>query len=193
MDLNKDYWENRYKKDETGWDVGGVSAPLKAYFDQLEDKNIRILVPGGGNGYEAAYLFETGFSSTYLLDIAQQPLDNFQMNNPQFPANQLLNEDFFNHKGQYDLIVEQTFFCALDRNLRSEYASKMSELLRTGGKLVGLLFNHEMDREGPPFGGTKEEYFEYFRPYFEFTVFENCYNSIKPRSGRELFMILKKK
>ena len=52
----KEYWINRYKEERTGWDIGYPSTPLKEYIDQLQDKNLRILIPGAGNGYEAEYL-----------------------------------------------------------------------------------------------------------------------------------------
>jgi Thiopurine S-methyltransferase (TPMT). len=54
-------WQERYLNQQTGWDIGEISQPLKAYFDQLTDKRMRILVPGGGNGYEAAYLHAPWF------------------------------------------------------------------------------------------------------------------------------------
>jgi len=40
----------------------------------------------------------------------------------------------------------------------------MSKLLKSGGKLVGLWFDIPLtgDLEKRPFGGTKEEYLEYF-------------------------------
>jgi len=194
MNLDETYWENRYKNQETSWDMGDVSTPLKEYFDQLLHKNIRILIPGAGNGHEAAYLFEKGFSNVFLLDIARAPLKNFASRYPDFPGSQLLHEDFFEHKGQYDLIIEQTFFCALDPLLRSAYARKMSELLKSAGTLAGLLFDDVMaGKEGPPFGGTGEEYLKYFTPYFKLHIFNRAYNSIPPRAGRELFMVLKKK
>ena len=69
----------------------------------------------------------------------------------------------------------------------------MPELLNAGGKLVGLLFNTSFDKEGPPFGGNKEEYLGYFEEIFFIKKMEDCYNSIAPRAGRELFMILIKK
>ena len=53
----KNYWTNRYSKAKTGWDIGYPSTPLKTYFDQLENKDLRILIPGAGNAYEAEYLF----------------------------------------------------------------------------------------------------------------------------------------
>ena len=43
------YWEERYQKQDTGWDIGTISTPLKEYIDQLTDKKCRILLPGAGN------------------------------------------------------------------------------------------------------------------------------------------------
>ena len=69
----------------------------------------------------------------------------------------------------------------------------MHELLVDGGKLVGLLFDFPLTEDGPPFGGNKEEYLTYFEPHFEIAIMERAYNSIQPRSGRELFVKLEKK
>lgn len=57
---------------------------------------------------------------------------------------------------------------------------------------MGLLFNHEFGKDHPPYGGTKEEYLEYFNPFFQIMTFSTAHNSIKPRAGRELFINLKK-
>ncbi len=191
--LDKHYWENKYHIGETGWDIGYASPPLKEYFDGLKDTSIKILIPGSGNGYEAEYLYKKGFKNVYVLDIAEKALESFKRREPGFPEENLICEDYFNHKGKYDLIAEQTFFCAIDRKMRLEYAKKSADLLNPGGKLVGLLFNHEFGNESPPYGGTREEYIKYFEQYFYIKVMELCYNSIKPRAGRELFMILVKK
>lgn len=190
--LNKKFWTDRYISNDIGWDTGGITTPLKEYFDQLTDKNILILIPGAGNAYEAEYLFNKGFRNVSVIDISEEPLNNLRKRLPEFPSKHLILTDFFDHKRQYDLIVEQTFFCALDPALRNNYAKKMYELLKPGGKLVGLLFNDKLNSDKPPFGGNKEEYIQYFENFFEFKTFEPCYNSIKPREGRELFMILKK-
>lgn len=190
-DLSKEFWDNRYRTNETGWDIGYISTPLKHYIDQLEDKSTRILIPGGGNAYEAEYLWQQGYKNTFLLDIAPLPLENFRKRVPFFPKEQLLCEDFFQHKGEYNLILEQTFFCAIDPTLRKSYAKQMHELLKPGGKLVGLLFDdNKLNNDKPPFGGTKEEYIGYFEPYFQLKVFETAYNSITPRMARELFIML---
>lgn len=191
--LDQTYWENRYNKSETGWDVGGVSAPLKTYFNQLTDKAARILIPGAGNGHEVAYLFEQGFTNVFMLDISRLPIEKFALRWLGFPKDHLIRDDFFNHYATYDLIIEQTFFCALDPDLRPAYAKKMNALLAQNGTLAGLLFDDPKMQGGPPFGGSLQEYLTYFKPYFEIRTFERATNSIAPRAGRELFMILKKK
>lgn len=191
--LNSNYWQTRYKNAETGWDIGTVSPPLKAYFDQLSGQNLKILIPGAGNAYEAEYLHLNGFTQVYVADFAAAPLNALLQRVPDFPASHLLQQNFFEIENNFDLIVEQTFFCAIDPALRPAYATKCAELLKPGGKLVGLLFNTEFEKPGPPFGGSAEEYRPYFEPYFHFHTFAEAYNSILPRAGRELFIILERK
>ena len=55
--------------------------------------------------------------------------------------------DFFAHKGKYDLIIEQTFFCALPPTMRQKFVWKMHQLLADEGKLAGLLFNRAFEPE----------------------------------------------
>jgi len=191
--FDKSYWENKYLNNNTGWDLGTVSPPLKSYIDQLNNKELKILIPGAGNGYEIAYLFNAGFTNIYVIDIASQPLENIQQQLPDFPKERLIQQDFFNHNETYDLILEQTFFCALHPKLRESYANKMFDLLKIRGKLVGLLFNFELTSKTPPFGGNLSEYKQLFTNKFKITTLENCSNSIKSRDGIELFFIFEKK
>jgi thiopurine S-methyltransferase len=192
-----DFWSQRYQAQSTGWDIGYPSTPIKEYVDQLTDKNIKILIPGAGNAYEAEYIFQQGFTQLYVLDIAKEPLVAFAERNPAFPQEHLLHGNFFEQEGQYDLIIEQTFFCSFPPTAdnRHNYAQKMYELLKPGGKLVGLWFDFPLtgDMEKRPFGGSKAEYLNYFEPLFEVITLERAHNSIPPRAGNELFGIFKKK
>ncbi|MBI1185098.1 methyltransferase domain-containing protein [bacterium] len=195
MELNEAYWTQRYLNQQTGWDVGQISTPLKTYIDQLSDTNIKILIPGCGNAHEAAYLLHKGFTNITLVDISGVLIQ--QLKQQFYPTYQgklhLVHGDFFDLSGSYDLIIEQTFFCALDPKFRHNYARKMGSLLGKNGKLAGVLFNRQFGHEGPPYGGSQEEYVEYFQDEFELRYFEECYNSIPPRSGSEIFICLIKK
>ncbi|WP_299251010.1 methyltransferase domain-containing protein [uncultured Lacinutrix sp.] len=187
----KNYWTQRYKEDKTGWDIGYPSTPLKTYFDQLENNELKILIPGAGNAYEAEYLFSNGFKNVFILDISEVPLLAFKKRNPDFPEAQLIQADFFTHNKTYDLIIEQTFFCSFPplEESRKAYAKQMSKLLNTNGKLAGLWFDIPLtgDLEKRPFGGDKALYLSYLEPYFKVKTFETCYNSISNRN--ELFGI----
>ena len=186
------YWEERYKKGETGWDAGSITTPLKEYIDQLTDKNLRILIPGAGNGYEFDYLIEKGFQNVYVIDIAETPLENIKKRKPEY-ASHLIHSDFFKLDDTFDLILEQTFFCALPPEMRPKYVEKMASLLNPKGKLAGLLFDFPLTTEGPPFGGSVTEYLNLFSDKFTIKTLEKAHNSIKPRENKELFFIFEVK
>lgn len=192
--LNKTFWDKKYNSGNLGWDIGYISTPLKTYIDQLTNKNLKILIPGAGNGYEVEYLFKSGFNSIYVVDISKEPLDNLKNRIPAFPEERLIQMDFFDlQESNFDLILEQTFFCALDPQLRKSYTLKMHDLLGQNGKLAGLFFDFPLTTKGPPFGGNLEEYKKLFKPYFRIKKLERAYNSINPRHGNELFFIFEKK
>lgn len=192
--LNEAFWSSKYQSKSTHWNAGEITKPLKDYVDQLKDKNINILIPGVGHGHELKYLFNQGFKNVYVIDIATEPLDYIRKQLPGFPNERLIHGDFFELEGSFDLILEQTFFCALNPDLREKYAQKMNDLLSYNGKLVGVLFDFPLDTIGlPPYGGNKEEYELLFMNHMHLIKIERCYNSIKPRIDRELFIHIEKK
>jgi len=193
MKLDETFWDTRYKDNNTRWDIGYVSTPLKDYFDQLTNKDLRILIPGGGNSYEAEYLYNLGFKNVYVVDLSETALKNIQHRVSGFPESQLIHANFFDLDLTFDLIIEQTFFCALNPTLRSKYVSKTNKLLSEKGKIVGLLFCVPLNEDHPPFGGNKEEYIPYFNPFYTIEIMELAHNSIPSRAGNELFIKLIKK
>ncbi len=188
MKLDEAYWTEKYYSGKMGWDIGYPSTPIKEYIDQLGNKSLRILIPGAGNGYEAEYLYSEGFTNVTVIDLSRVPLERLLARCPGLKKSQLIHGDFFDHVGEYDLILEQTFFCALEPVLRPQYINKMQSLLAGGGKLVGVLFNIVLNNDRPPYGGSEEDYLPLFEKRFILNVFEECYNSIPPRQGSELFI-----
>jgi len=190
MELDKHYWQHRYLEGNTPWDIGYASPPLKDFIDELEDLNCRILIPGAGRAYEAVYLHWKGFKQVFVCDWVDEAFDHLRAEAPDFPVEHLLCADFFELDGAFDLILEQTFFCALSPSLRGSYVSKAANLLCTGGCLAGLLFAQPFEKEGPPFGGMEHEYRLLFSSTFEIIQMEMAKNSILPRSHNELFVKL---
>ena len=189
--LDQNYWDNQYKADTTGWDLGEISPPIKSYINKIQNKEISILIPGCGNAYEAEYLVMQGFTNVTVIDIAPTLvylLQNKFANNPNIT---ILLGDFFEHQNTYDLILEQTFFCALPPTLRQKYIWKMHQLLSSNGVLAGLLFNRDFE-VSPPFGGNRNEYDALFNHAFVFNSFEIAVNSIPKRMNAELFFEFKK-
>jgi len=185
--LDGTYWRQRYQMNTLGWDIGYANSALLAPLELL-DRSTRILVPGAGRAWEVERLFGWGFADVFALDVAPEARDAFLKRVPEFPEEQYLIGDFFDHIGTYDRIVEQTFFCALRPELRRDYGIKMGELLSSGGILSGLLFDFPLDGHGPPFGGSQEEYRELFAAQPEvwagFLV-EKATEGIPQRLGRE--------
>ncbi|HRG69542.1 MAG TPA: methyltransferase domain-containing protein [Saprospiraceae bacterium] len=189
---DQSFWQDRWENGQTGWDVGYASPALIEYMKQYPDKNAKILIPGCGNAYEAAALLDLGFTNLHLLDIAPFAVDILKNKFQHVSEINIWNGDFFKHDEVYDLIIEQTFFCALDPSLRTDYVNACFKLLKPGAKVIGLLFNVIFEKDGPPFGGTISEYQNLFSSTFEIQKMEPCYNSIPPRAGNELFFVVVK-
>jgi SAM-dependent methyltransferase len=190
--LDRNYWNEKWLNNETGWDIGQASPPIVEYMKQYPNKNIKILIPGCGNAYEAEFLYKNGFRDITLIDIAPKAVEILQEKFKNNPEIKVLCQDFFEHTGNYDLIIEQTFFCAIPPARRKEYAEKAFSLLNPNGKLIGVLFDKQFNQPFPPFGGCPCEYKPIFQPFFEIKTMETCYNSIPSRANSELFINFKK-
>jgi len=191
--LDQQYWNERWELKETKWDTGMPTPAIKTYMRQFHDKHAAILIPGCGNAWEAAFLVNEGFTNITLLDIAPKAVEILREKFADNPQVKVLCEDFFQHKGQYDLMIEQTFFCAILPEQRNAYAEKAAELLRDDGRIIGVLFDRTFDPPGPPFGGCPCEYKPVFESRFIIKVMDTCYNSIPGRIGKEVFINLVKK
>lgn len=190
--LAENYWEERWINEKTSWDIGYSSPAIEEYILQYPNKEASILIPGCGNAYEVEFLWNRGFSNITVLDISTTAAQILRDKYQDRKGVTVICEDFFNHQGKYDLIIEQTFFCALHPDLRPQYVNKMHGLLNKGGRIIGVLFNRVFEKDGPPFGGSVLEYQNLFNNDFEIQKMEECYNSIEARKGSEVFINLQK-
>ncbi len=150
-----EFWESRYRDHIIPWDAGKVPAALQAFAHTLAPRT-RILVPGCGSAYEAAFLHKRGFDvvaidfSAAAVEVAQKNLDPF--------GHIVRLADFFAFDaGQpFDVIYERAFLCALPRTLWARYAVRCAELLSPNGVIAGFFFFADTPR-GPPFGTSEAE------------------------------------
>ena len=193
--LDKAYWDSRYQSNKIGWDIGYISPAIKNWFDTQKNKDLHILIPGAGSGYEVSYAHQLAFKNVFYMDISSEAVTLFKSKNKWFPENRILSENFFDlsMSSYFDVIIEQTFFCAQNPSVRLKYVEKTHNLLRKKGQLIGLLFGINFEKKGPPFGGSMMEYQKLFEPKFDIKKLQICKNSIPERKGNEIWMELTKK
>jgi hypothetical protein len=198
-DLSPNAWNDRYKNGDTPWDLSG---PTPEFIRLLDEKKLppkgKVLVPGGGRGYDAVLLAQRGYEVD-LVDFAPGAIDeSLRLAAQEKAVVYAYCRNFFDladvgyHQSSYDLFLEYTFFCAIAPEERPRYARTAAALLKPGGTLAGLFFPTSIDKPGPPFQVSQQEIEKIFSPYFELK-FEKPQKSVKAREGREFLGIFRKK
>lgn len=196
-DINKSsFWENKYEKGEIGWDLGSETPVFSAISETLKPGNVCIL--GCGNGYDAISFSKKGFNVT-AVDFAETPIKNINniANNLSLTIN-TIQEDIFDltpkYNNSFDYILEQTCFCAIDPKNRAQYRNLAYDLLKVGGKLIGLWMPLDKDIKegGPPFGVEEDEVKNLFSKQWK--IKEDCFpvESIEARKGKEKLIVFEK-
>ena len=107
----------------------------------------------------------------------------------------VLFQDFFTldetHSGVYDILLEQTFFCAIQPEDRRDYVETAHRILKPGGFLMGL-FYETGEQGGPPFNTTEQDLQEHFSGKFSQVRLEKCDHSAEQRKDKEWLAILQK-
>ncbi len=154
-----DFWDERYAAGFMPWDAGGVPPALDRRLPLAPPA--RVLIPGCGRAYEAAWLARQGYEVS-AIDISAVAIDQAAtVLGPASPV-ALRQADFFGDGfgADFDWIYERAFLCALPPRLWAAWALRCAALLRTGGRLAGYFVLAEAapeSRRGPPFVITRAE------------------------------------
>jgi methyl halide transferase len=190
------FWNEKYQSSETPWDL---KTPNPVFTDLIINKLIqpgKILIPGSGKGHDAIYAASAGFDVT-AVDFSSEAIsfaenlaekNNVKINfltKDIFMLNEIFNNNF-------DLIYDYTSFCSINPERRKEYAEKVSNFLKPGGKLIAHLFPIDGREGGPPFNINVIEFFKLFSQYLRLDFSTNKINSVPPRKGNELLQIFLK-
>ena len=106
--FDKNYWNSKWENAQTGWDIGSASTAISEYFLQVENKNVKILIPGCGNAHEAELLLEEGFKNITLLDIAPKACEIISKKFSHHEIN-VICEDFLIITGNMTLLLNKLF------------------------------------------------------------------------------------
>ena len=144
------------------FDMGCPSPALRRFIDDDEIPSGTALVPGCGRGYDV-WALAAPDREVVGLELSNKAIESAlecpTKGGCKAPGNvKFLNENFFDHELKYDFIYDYTFLCALDPSIRSDWASKMASLVKTGGLLMTLIFPITKEEKvgGPPFQMTLE-------------------------------------
>ena len=194
--LQKD-WQRHYDEGDLGWDLGQVAPPFIKLFESKTILPGKTLIPGCGRGHEVIYLAENGFEVT-AVDYSPGAVNHLKSTVQERNLKcEVLYLDFFgidsSHNGVYDLLIEQTFFCAISPEQRSFYVSTVARALKKGGMLAGLFYHTGEEEGGPPFNTTREDIKKYFSDSFEIRQLSKAEDSAEQRKNKEWLAILIKK
>lgn len=191
----KDDWQHHYETDDLRWDLEGVSPPFARLWENNELLPGKAIIPGCGRGHEVLYLAERGFEVT-AVDFAEGAVALLTQNlRDRGLEAEVLFQDFFELSSDYDqrfdLMLEQTFFCAITPSLRLRYVDTAARLLKSGGLLVGLFYETN-EEGGPPFNTTYEDVQSHFSRRFTVERLEKAAHSIERRKDKEWLAFLRK-
>jgi SAM-dependent methyltransferase len=186
-----EFWESRYRDNFIPWDAGKVPASLQAFGQNLSP-GARVLIPGCGSAYEAAYLSDKG-CDVLAIDFSPAAVEAARKNLAGF-GDIVRLADFFNFDfGQpFDVIYERAFLCALPRTMWSGYADRCAQLLKPNGVIAGFFFFADMPK-GPPFGTSQAELDTLMQPQFDRIEDRPVADSIEVFAGKERWQVWRRR
>lgn len=187
-----DFWDYRFRSGVTPWDAGREPLALREFaaaYPAPTGAAPRILIPGCGSAWDAAFLDNQGWKVT-ALDFSAAAVEAARITLGERWRGTLLCADFFafNPEQCFDVIYERAFLCALPRSMWPDYAPRMAELLRPGGLLAGSFFISD-EPKGPPFGILPQQLDDLLAPYFTRCEDRPLEDSLPVFAGRERWQI----
>jgi hypothetical protein len=184
--LSPAFWDERFARQFTPWDRGGVPQALRDFVAAL-DQPLTCLIPGCGSAHELAFLCEAGCDAV-AIDFSPAAVQVARTLAGQWQE-RVVEADFFSYPGPQPLqmIYERAFLCALPRSMWTQVAARWAQLLAPGALLVGY-FYFDDNAKGPPFGIARAELDALLLPHFDCLQDEPVLDSIAVFAGKERWM-----
>lgn len=184
------FWDERFVRQFTPWDRGGVPEALRAY--AAASAPLVTLIPGCGAAYELVHLAGLGWDAT-AIDFAPQAVAQGRAVAGPY-ADRVLEADFFQWQpaAPLQLIYERAFLCAMPRSMWPQVAARWAHLLPPGALLAGYFFFDDAPK-GPPFGARRAQLEALLAPHFACEVDAAVTDSIAVFAGKERWMVWRRR
>jgi cyclopropane fatty-acyl-phospholipid synthase-like methyltransferase len=167
--MTQSYWEDRYQSKDMPWEKGEASPGLVDFLAEHPTlPRGTVAVPGCGTGHDARAWSRAGFFATGF-DLAPSAirLATERTRAEGLTANFVLKNFLTDPAPQsFDWLFEHTLFCAIQPGERDAYVAAARNWLPPGGQFLAVHYLIP-DKEGPPFGTTRDEILERFSLHFE--------------------------
>jgi SAM-dependent methyltransferase len=187
-------WESRYQSGDMPWEKGEASPGLADFIAaHPELKRGTVCVPGCGTGHDARIWARAGFDVAGC-DIAPSAVRLARERTAAAGLKaEFLQSDFLRDEPprRFDWLFEHTLFCAIDPADRDLYVNALLRWLAPNGQYLAVNYLIP-DKNGPPFGTTREELVSRFSPHFELAQ-EWVPRSYPNRTGLELMLWWKRR
>jgi SAM-dependent methyltransferase len=189
-------WNQAYLDANTPWDKGMPSPVLVELLGDIPI-NAKLVVPGCGTGNDIVALLDAHPASVIGIDIAPEAIALLRKRFEGNPVVHPVLGDFVQHAAEHpasaDVVIEHTCFCAIPVVQRSAYATACLNILRPGGKVIGVFYWMPRDTDditiGPPFQTSEAELHGLFGPEFDLDI-SVATVGFPERLGREFRVVM---
>lgn len=186
------FWNVRFDANFTPWDQRGVPQCLRDYLIAHPAPQ-KVLIPGCGAAYEVKHFLQCGWTPT-AIDFSPAAVAQARVQLGA-AASHVDEGDFFGDAilpGDFDVIYERAFLCALPRRLWADWAKRVAELIPSGGLMIGFFFADD-NPKGPPFGLKQGELEQMLSPAFSLIEKKTPTDSIPIFAGKEIWQVWARK
>ncbi len=174
--MNKEYWLDRWERDEIGFHQNEVNPYLRLYWQELNlPDDSEVFVPLCGKSYDMLWLRKQGHK-VLGVELSTQAAETFFKENKLNPQHQtcgkldcliengirILCGDFFdvqkNNLSNVGAVYDRAALVALSPEIRKKYVRHLLSLLPPATQILLITFDylqHEMS--GPPFAVSPDE------------------------------------
>ena len=185
------FWDERFERGFTPWDLQGVPAALRDFVTRTDGAR-SVLIPGCGDAHELVYLLGDGWDAT-AIDFSSVAVSRARQAAGEW-APRVVEADFFAWEPPHplDLIYERAFLCAMPPAIWPQVAARWAALLPPDGLLAGFFFFGESPK-GPPFGIARTALDALLAPHFDLVEEAEVADSLPVFEGRERWMVWRRR